>query len=140
MSLTMAASYIYPTVFTVYLFSFVSGVGGAFIWVGQGAEVLANSNDANIDYHSALFWLLYQISQFSGNLYVFFAWKGTEYISATLRIELYWGLVGFGAIGLIAFAFIKVLDTVDERVEQVRVRQEFFFLKTLFDFVFKRSE
>ena len=38
----------------VYIFSFVSGVGGAFIWVGQGAEVLANSNDSNIDYHRAV--------------------------------------------------------------------------------------
>ena len=43
MSLTMAALYIYPTIETVYIFSFVSGVGGAFIWVGQGAEALANS-------------------------------------------------------------------------------------------------
>ena len=37
---------------------------------------------------SALFWFLYQISQFGGNLYVFFAWKGKDYIDSTLRILL----------------------------------------------------
>ena len=43
MSLTMAASYIYPTAASIYIFSFISGVGGAFMWVGQGAEILVNS-------------------------------------------------------------------------------------------------
>ena len=120
----MAASYIYPTVATVYIFSFISGVGGAFIWVGQGAEVLANSNDNNIDYHSALFWLLYQISQFCGNLYVFFAWKGKDYITSTLRIELFSILVGFGSIGLIAFAFIKVLEDPNETISQMSSKEK----------------
>ena len=118
MSLTMAASYIYPTVATVYIFSFVSGVGGAFLWVGQGAEVLANSNSSNIDYHSALFWFLYQISQFAGNLYVFFAWQGTDYINSKMRIQLYSILVGVGAFGLICFAFIKLVPNEDSQEEE----------------------
>ena len=118
MSLTMAASYIYPTVATVYIFSFVSGVGGAFLWVGQGAEVLANSNSSNIDYHSALFWFLYQISQFAGNLYVFFAWQGTDYINSKMRIHLYSILVGVGAFGLVCFAFIKLVPNEDSQEEE----------------------
>ena len=44
----MAAAYIYPTAVSIYIFSFLSGVGGAFIWVGQGAEVLANSDSKTI--------------------------------------------------------------------------------------------
>ena len=119
MSLTMAASYIYPTVATVYIFSFVSGVGGAFLWVGQGAEVLANSNSTNIDYHSALFWFLYQISQFAGNLYVFFAWQGTDYINSKMRIQLYSILVGVGAFGLVCFAFIKLVPNEDSNEEAI---------------------
>ena len=118
MSLTMAASYIYPIVATVYIFSFVSGVGGAFLWVGQGAEVLANSNSSNIDYHSALFWFLYQISQFAGNLYVFFAWQGTDYINSKMRIQLYSILVGVGAFGLVCFAFIKLVPNEDSQEEE----------------------
>jgi len=39
----MAASYIYPTAATIYIFSFLSGVGGAFIWVGQGRDQKAKT-------------------------------------------------------------------------------------------------
>ena len=49
---------------TIYTFSFLSGVGGAFIWVGQGAEVLANSDENTVDRNTAAFWLIYQMSQF----------------------------------------------------------------------------
>ena len=57
---------------------------------------------------SALFWLLYQMSQLFGNLYVFFAWQGKDEIDPTSRITLFSILVGFGSLGLIAFGFIKV--------------------------------
>ena len=57
---------------------------------------------------SALFWLLYQMSQLFGNLYVFFAWQGKDEIDQTSRITLFSILVGFGSLGLVAFGFIKV--------------------------------
>lgn len=111
LSITMAAAYIYPTAATIYIFSFLSGVGGAFIWVGQGAEVLANSDEHTVDRNTAVFWLLYQMSQFGGNLYVYIAWGGYDIVTSTLRITLFSILVGVGSLGILTFTFIRVIPS-----------------------------
>ena len=71
LSVMMAASYIYPTPASIYVFSFISGVGGAFIWVGQGAIVISNSGpkSKNIKVAKPLFKIIIQLTEtppFSG--------------------------------------------------------------------------
>lgn len=60
MTLTFGMSYIYPTVWSVYLCSLISGVGEATIWVAQGPELLENSTDDNVGFNSSIFWFMYQ--------------------------------------------------------------------------------
>ena len=61
MTLSMGASYIYPTKWSVYFCSLISGFGEAIIWVAQGPELLDNSTDENIGLNSSIFWFLYQV-------------------------------------------------------------------------------
>jgi hypothetical protein len=110
LSVLMAASYIYPTPISIYLFSFISGVGGAFIWVGQGAIVISNSDDKTIDRNTSVFWLLYQLSQFGGTLYVFFAWQGKQTVDSHERIVLFILLCCIGACGVLTLCFIKTIQ------------------------------
>lgn len=60
MTLSFGMSYIYPTVWSVYLCSLISGFGEATIWVAQGPELLENSSDDNIGLNSSIFWFMYQ--------------------------------------------------------------------------------
>ena len=60
MTLSFGMSYIYPTVWSVYFCSLISGFGEATIWVAQGPELLENSNDDNIGLNSSIFWFMYQ--------------------------------------------------------------------------------
>ena len=64
MTLTFGMSYIYPTVWSVYLCSLISGVGEATIWVAQGPELLENSTDDNVGLNSSIFWFMYQEKSF----------------------------------------------------------------------------
>ena len=45
---------------------------------------------------------------------VYFAWQGHSEVTPTLRITLFSILVGIGALGIITFAFIKVLPSDDD--------------------------
>ena len=60
MTLSFGMSHIYPTVWSVYLCSLISGLGEATIWVAQGPELLENSSDDNIGLNSSIFWFMYQ--------------------------------------------------------------------------------
>ena len=88
----MLASYVFcfinPVPSLLYVFAAVSGIGGSFIRVAQGADIVVNSTERTISRNVSIFFAMYMSGTFSGNLYVFFSWNGEDSISEAEQVKL----------------------------------------------------
>jgi len=104
------ASYIWPRPVFLQLFSVLNGAGSAVLWTAQGAFMVANSSEKNIVKNSAVFWTIFQMSYFFGNIYIYFAWNGVETIGSEQRVPLYTIFTGLAFAGCFALLFTQEND------------------------------
>jgi len=50
------------------LASFITGIGAAVIWVGQGEFVSECACDSNKGFYNSYFWIFFMSASISGNL------------------------------------------------------------------------
>ncbi|XP_065659218.1 UNC93-like protein MFSD11 isoform X2 [Hydra vulgaris] len=101
------ASIIYPFVATLYIASFLLGVGAAILWCGQGNFLTLNSDAETINRNSSIFWALLQCSLLFGNIFVYFFFAQADTISEMKREILYTVLTVCAVLGTLALLFLR---------------------------------
>lgn len=101
------AVFIVPTTWSFYLTSVVVGVAAAMLWTAQSHFLVDNSDASNINRNTALFWALLQCSMLFGNLYIYFAWKGSAEISERSRKTLFTALLVTSGVGALSFLLLR---------------------------------
>ncbi|XP_073987581.1 UNC93-like protein MFSD11 isoform X2 [Rhodnius prolixus] len=92
--------------YVTYIGIFLTGVGGSFLWVGEGHYVVLNSDPETMSRNVGLFWFLYSSSLIFGNLYAVFQLTGKTRIDYDTRHRLLYVLGSLGAIGCILLALL----------------------------------
>ncbi|XP_077269145.1 UNC93-like protein MFSD11 [Temnothorax americanus] len=64
------ASFFYPHEALLYSMSVLVGIGAALIWTGHGQYLTENSDNETMSRNAGVFWAIFQMSQFAGNLFV----------------------------------------------------------------------
>nr|CAX73764.1 conserved hypothetical protein [Schistosoma japonicum] len=101
------ASYIEPVKWSLYLTSFINGLGAAVLWTAQGAFITDCSTKSNMNQHFSLFWGLFQANQIVGGLYAYLSLSNITEIPRTLRIQLYGGLLGCAVLGILILFILR---------------------------------
>ena len=102
--------YIHPTPSLLYSASVIQGLGGALLWIAQGPVLVLNSNEETMTRNSSLFWILYMLGSFGGNLFVYFKWENDTVISQTDQNAVVFTLGAFSLAGSFLFFFIRPTD------------------------------
>ncbi|CAH8288031.1 unnamed protein product, partial [Schistosoma turkestanicum] len=118
------ASYIEPVVWSLYLASFVNGIGAAVLWTAQGVFITNCSTKSNLNQHFSLFWGLFQANQIVGGLYAYLSLSNIDEISRTLRIQLYGGLLGCAILGILLLFMLKKPHQTDSISHQLLIDVE----------------
>ncbi|CAH8639560.1 unnamed protein product [Schistosoma rodhaini] len=113
------ASYIEPFEWSLYLASFVNGIGAAVLWTAQGAFITDCSTKSNLNQHFSLFWGLFQANQIVGGLYAYLSLSNIDEISPTLRIQLYGGLLGCAVLGILLLFTLRKPHKTDISHQQL---------------------
>lgn len=100
------ASFFYPHGALLYCMSAVVGVGAALIWTGHGQYLTENSTSETMSRNAGIFWAIFQMSQFAGNLFVFFVFV-KETIEKEQRIVVFGGLTGVAVIGTVVLFVLR---------------------------------
>ncbi|GAA49526.1 UNC93-like protein MFSD11 [Clonorchis sinensis] len=77
------------------------------LWTAQGAFITRWSDSRNINKHFSIFWALLQLSQIVGGLYVYLSLADVTYIDRRLRLQLFGGMLGCGAVGTLLFLGLR---------------------------------
>lgn len=91
-------SFFWPHEALLYGMSVLVGIGAALIWTGHGQYLTENSNNETMSRNAGLFWAIFQMSQFAGNLFVFFIFKDPT-INKKQRTIVFSVLTGVAVIG-----------------------------------------
>ncbi|KAF6215552.1 hypothetical protein GE061_010308 [Apolygus lucorum] len=86
---------------------FMSGVGGAFVWVGQGNFLVLNSEPPKHNVHVSLFWAIFTLSTMIGNLYAVFIFAGKTRLDFITRRNLVFAMFGMGLGAVVVFASLR---------------------------------
>lgn len=100
------ASFFWPNNAVLYGMSAVLGAGAAVIWTGHGQYLTENSDTDTMSRNAGIFWAIFQSSQFAGNLFVFFVFKG-DTIDATQRRIVFSVLTGLALVGTLVLLFLR---------------------------------
>lgn len=100
------ASFFYPHDALLYCISAVVGVGAALIWTGHGQYLTENSDNETMSRNAGLFWAIFQLSQFAGNLFVFFIFT-TPTIDKKQRTIVFGVLTGVAIIGTVVLLILR---------------------------------
>lgn len=107
------ASFLKPMTWALYTGSVLVGIGAAVIWTAQGNFLTLNSDDNTMGRNSGIFWALFQCSLLIGNIYVYFAFAGTESISDSIRTQLFIVLSSVAVAGVLLFLFLRKPPQID---------------------------
>lgn len=92
------ASFFYPHDALLYCMSVLVGIGAALIWTGHGQYLTENSTNETMSRNAGMFWAIFQMSQFTGNLFVFFIFT-KEKIEKEQRMIVFGVLTGLAVVG-----------------------------------------
>ncbi|RLU27620.1 hypothetical protein DMN91_001424 [Ooceraea biroi] len=101
------ASFFWPHDAVLYTASAIVGVGAALIWTGHGQYLTENSDNDTMSRNAGIFWAIFQMSQFAGNLFVFFVFSDSETIDAPKRKIVFSVLTGVAAVGTLALLILR---------------------------------
>ena len=100
------ATFLWPQTVLLYTASAVIGVGAALMWTGHGQYLTENSDPDTMSRNSGLFWAIFQLSLFGGNLFVFFKFQKEE-IEESTRKMVFEVLTGLAVIGTGVLLFMR---------------------------------
>ncbi|KAJ8253649.1 hypothetical protein COCON_G00202610 [Conger conger] len=101
------AVFIHPAAWSLYMTSFLIGVGAAMLWTAQGHFLVQNSDAATINRNTGVFWGLLQCSMLFGNLYIYFDWNGITEITDGNRRSLFLALLVISVLGTLCFLVLR---------------------------------
>uniref|UniRef100_H3D160 Major facilitator superfamily domain containing 11 n=1 Tax=Tetraodon nigroviridis TaxID=99883 RepID=H3D160_TETNG len=105
------AMFIYPYTWSFYAASVLVGLGAAVVlWTAQGNVLTINSTDGTIGRNSGVFWALFQLSVFFGNLYIYCAWHGHVHITDKDRQTVFISLTVISLVGCFLLFLIRKPD------------------------------
>lgn len=104
------AMFIYPYTWSFYGASVLVGLGAAVLWTAQGNVLTINSTDNTIGRNSGIFWALFQLSVFFGNLYIYCAWHGHVHITDKDRQTVFISLTVISLVGCFLLFLIRKPD------------------------------
>lgn len=90
------------------------------LWTAQGCILALNSKVTTINRNSAIFWILYQGSLISGNIFVMYEFEGHETIDPKTRVITFSLLTACATVGVVVFFFLKDIE-VDSGSESLGV-------------------
>ncbi|XP_026668797.1 UNC93-like protein MFSD11 [Ceratina calcarata] len=99
------AIFLWPQKILLYAASCVLGTGAALIWTGHGQYLTENSDTDTMSRNSGIFWAIFQMSMFVGNLFVYFMFADS--ISAQKRSLVFGVLTGLAVLGACALAALR---------------------------------
>ncbi|KAL4659019.1 UNC93-like protein MFSD11 isoform X1 [Arapaima gigas] len=101
------AVFIFPSMWSFYLTSALTGVGAAMLWTAQGNFLVQNSDASTINRNTGIFWGLLQCSMLFGNLYIYFDWKGKTEITDSNRRTVFIVLLVLSVVGTLIFILLR---------------------------------
>ncbi|XP_003976433.1 UNC93-like protein MFSD11 isoform X2 [Takifugu rubripes] len=104
------AMFIYPYTWSFYAASVLVGLGAAVLWTAQGNVLTINSTDNTIGRNSGIFWAIFQLSVFFGNLYIYCAWHGHVHITDKDRQTVFISLTVISLVGCFLLFLIRKPD------------------------------
>ncbi|KAK4876681.1 hypothetical protein RN001_009187 [Aquatica leii] len=116
-------TFLWPQTWLLYLASCIIGTGAAMIWTGQGNYLTLNSTTATISRNSGIFWALFQISMFTGNLFVYFKFQGLKEIDKDTRTIVVSVLAGVAAVGTVMLVLLPKAQKTSS-TDEVNVVEE----------------
>ena len=105
-SILYTATFLWPQKILLYTSSVLMGLGASLLWTGQGKYLIDNSDASKISRNTAIFWSIFTISLFGGNLFVYCMLTGISG-DASSRQQLFTTLT---ILTLIASAMLIVLE------------------------------
>ncbi|KAF5273713.1 hypothetical protein FQA39_LY07403 [Lamprigera yunnana] len=117
-------TYLWPQTWLLYLASCIIGSGAAMIWTGQGNYLTLNSTPATISRNSGIFWAIFQLSMFIGNLFVFFQFQGLTHIGKDTRTIVISVLGSIAIAGTIILIFLPRPNLHENEDDAVNVVEE----------------
>lgn len=100
-------SFFWPRDALLYSASAVIGIGAALIWTGHGQYLTENSDNDTMSRNAGIFWAIFQMSQFAGNLFVFFIFSDSEIIDADKRKIVFAVLTGLAVVGTLVLGVLR---------------------------------
>uniref|UniRef100_A0A8D9BSI6 UNC93-like protein MFSD11 n=1 Tax=Cacopsylla melanoneura TaxID=428564 RepID=A0A8D9BSI6_9HEMI len=101
------ASFLAPSNVLLYIASGVVGFGAAILWAAQGSYLTLNSDSATIQRNSGLFWAMFQVSMFAGNIFVTLEFAGKSHIDAESRTLVFTVLTSLSGLGVILIVCLR---------------------------------
>ena len=79
------AVFLWPQKLLLYTSSAFVGLGASLLWTGQGKYLIDNSDASTISRNTAIFWTIYSLSSFAGNLFVYLMFSDTNFEASTRK-------------------------------------------------------
>ena len=100
------ASFLWPHTILLYVASAVVGIGAALMWTGHGQYLTENSNSDTLTRNAGLFWAIFQLSLYGGNICAYFAFTEPK-ISEAKRKLVFQVLTALAVIGTGVLLFMR---------------------------------
>ena len=132
--------YLYPIPVLLYCASVIQGLGSSLLWIAQGPVLVINSTEQTISRNSSLFWIMFTMGMFGGNLFVFFAWEDVDVITQSEQNTIALVLGTFSLLGSFLFFFLESdqieenetsLEMVKSVVRVVKKKELFYLIPTM---------
>ncbi|KAL1458599.1 hypothetical protein WDU94_008736 [Cyamophila willieti] len=78
-------SHFFHITWFIYASSLLIGVGAALVWTGEGSYILLNSQQDTLERNLGLFQILFTSGSITGNIFIYFAFLGKQYIDEATR-------------------------------------------------------
>jgi len=104
---------LYPQNWLLYTSSALVGIGAAVIWVAQGSFLTVNSDKENTGRNSGIFWAMFQLSGFIGNIFAYFMFEGKTEIDEVTRNTVAGTLLGVGIGGMLLMIVFRPTPWAD---------------------------
>jgi len=101
----------------MYVSSAIIGIGSACIWTAQGDFVHVNSPTPHLVVrNTGIFRSMVTTCFIFGNLYVYIAWRGAEYIDSAMRSTLFIVLGISSMVGSLLFLSFKTISGISDGI------------------------